>query len=151
MMPSQASLMTIEKKKRKGCVDSVFLVDRHSCRRRWLQVVHVDTAVLALFHHRLGAHEVCFEASSEIVHAVHRVDDGADQQHDGQHRKRCQTLAYGHVLLRSLVDAEKLEDEVGQAAKVEDDDTPRASLALVAGKVRGGEQDENRDRHGGDG
>lgn len=92
-----------------------------------------------------------FEAGLEVVHAVHGVDDSADQQHDGKHRKRRQTLAYWHVLLGSLIDAEEFEDEVGEGSKIGDNDTPRAKLTLVAGKVRGGKQNDNRKRHRGNG
>lgn len=48
-----------------------------------------------------------------------------------------------------LVDAEQLEDEVGQSSKEKHDDTHCAGFVLVAGEVSSPEEDENGNRHSG--
>lgn len=124
------------------------LVDGHPSRCCWLEVVHIDTAVIALLLDRRLPQQVSFEASAVVIHAVEGIDDGADQQEDSQHGKGRQTLAYRHVLSGALVDTEQLEDEVGQASEKERDDAQSASSILVPGTVSCSKKDENRDGHG---
>lgn len=85
-------------------------------------MVHVDAAVLALLLHRVLPEKMRLQAGAVVVHAIEGVDDRADDQHDGEHRECCQTLADGHILCGVLVNAEELEDEVCQSSKVENDD-----------------------------
>lgn len=124
------------------------LVDGHTSRCCWLEVVHINTAVVALLLDRRLPQQMGLEASAVVVHAVESIDDRADQQEDSQHGKGRQTLAYRHVLGGTLIDTEKLEDEVGQASEKECDDAQRAGPVFVAGTVSCSKKDKNRNGHG---
>lgn len=95
------------------------LVDGHPSWCCWLEVVHVDTAIIALLLDGHLPQQMSLEAGAVVVHAVESIDDRADQQEDSQHGKGRQTLAYRHVLGGTLIDTEQLEDEVGQASEEE--------------------------------
>lgn len=127
------------------------LVNRHSTRRRRLQVVHIDTAVVALLLHRRLAEQVRLQSTAVVVHAIECIDDCTQQEENRQHCKSCQTLAHGHVLLGALIDAEEFKDEVGKAAEEEDDDRQGSEFVLVARGPGGAQQDQDRDGHGGNG
>lgn len=120
-------------------VQSIFglLVDRHPRRRCRLQVVHIDTSVITLLLDGLLPQQVSLETCAIVAHAVKRVGDGEYQQQNSENRKGCQTLPHRHILLRFLVDAEKLENEISQTTKITHNDSPRAELVLMADKVSG--------------
>ena len=129
------------------------LVDRHPTGKRRLLVVHlVRVGVLLLRVWALGTEEVRLEPRAEVVHADEGVDDGQDDEHDGQDGKGRQRPPDGVVVLAvaGLVDAHQLEEEVGEAAKVGQDDEAHADLVLAAGEEGGAEEDSDGDGDGGD-
>ena len=79
------------------------------------------------------------EARAKVVHADEGVDDGQDDEEDGQDGKGGQRPADGVVVLAvaRLVDAHQLEEEVGQAAKVQQDDEAHADPVLASGEEGG--------------
>lgn len=119
-----------------------------------LHVLQVVRVVVGLFG--VGPallEDVGLEPRTEVCHADEGIDDGQDNQQDSKHRKGRQALSHGRIDLgvAGLVDAHQLEEEVGQAAEVEQDGEGHADLVLVAREEGCREQDEDGYRDGGDG
>lgn len=112
--------------------------------------MHVEATVVALLGSLVRLEQVHFETVAVVVDAVKCVDDGANDQQDGQHGESRQTLSHRHILLSMLVDAEELEDEIGETSKVEDNDAERAGLVFVSNAIRSCQKDDNRQGHGSD-
>lgn len=133
---------------------SANLVDRHPARQLGLDVAEADRVGVGLLL-LIGAllEQVGLEAGAKVVHADEGVDDGQDDEQDGQHREGRQGAAHGDVVVpeAGLVDADELEEEVGEAAKVEGDDGDHAGFDLTAGEEGGEQQDGDGDGDGGDG
>lgn len=93
------------------------------------------------------------ESGAEVAHADDGIGDSEDDKKDGNDGKGCERLSHGSVriLMSGLVDSDKLEDEVAQAAEIENDDDDLAGLVFSASEVGGSEQDGNGDRDSGDG
>lgn len=91
------------------------------------------------------------EARAEVVHADDGIDDGHYDEQNGDDGERGERFSNGKVgrSAARFVDAEELEDEVGEAAKVEDDDADHARLVLPLGEECSSKQNGNRDRNGG--
>ena len=88
---------------------------------------------------------------AKVGHADKSVDnrqDDQDNRHDGESR---QTASHGEVvrLVGLLVNPDKLEEEVGQAGKVEADDGHHPHFDLAAGEEGGAEEDGDGDGNGG--
>lgn len=94
---------------------------------------------------------MCFEAGAEVVHADDGVDDGHDDEQNGDDGEGGERLSNGEVRRSAagLVDTEELEDEVGETAKVEDNNADHARLVLPLGEESSSNQNGNRDRNGG--
>lgn len=128
-------------------------VDGHPTGQRRLLVVQlVRVGVLLLRVRALGPEQVLAQPRAEVAHADEGIDDGQDDEDDGQHGKGRQRAAHGVVVLAvaRLVDAHQLEEEVGQAAKVEQDDQHDAEPVLALREEGGAEQDGDGHGDGGD-
>lgn len=92
------------------------------------------------------------EPLTEVAHADERVDDGKDDQEDGQHSECGQRPAYSQVVLvmAGLIDADQLEEEVGQTTEVEQDDEADAETVLAPREEGGAQQDADGDGDRGD-
>ncbi len=90
------------------------------------------------------------EPRAKVAHANEGVDDGQNDEQDGQDGKGRQRAPDGFVVLAvvGLVDAHQLEEEVGQAAKVQKDDEADANPVLAAREEGGAEEDGDGDRDG---
>lgn len=93
------------------------------------------------------------QALAVVVGAQTRHDDGADEQHNGQHGEGSQFFARGEIrcLPARGVHAAQLEAEIGQAGKVQQDNADGADQTLAAGDPEGGEHDQDGDWDRGDG
>jgi hypothetical protein len=94
---------------------------------------------------------VSLEARAKVAHADDGVDNGEENEEDGDDGKGGQRSANGEVsvLISRLVYSANLEDEVRKSSEIEDDDANHAGLVLPPGEVCGGQQDGNGDRNGG--
>jgi hypothetical protein len=97
--------------------------------------------------------QVSLETLVEVVHAKNGVADGQKNEKNGDDGKRGQRPSSGNVALfvGFLVHAAELEDEVAEAAEVEDDDGDHADSVFTASEEGGGEKDDNTDGNGDDG
>lgn len=93
-----------------------------------------------------------FKPVAEVIHTDEGVGDSQDDEDDSENGKRSKGATDGVVAptVSRLVDADELEKEVGEAAKVEQDDEAHADAVFAAGKEGGAQQDHNGDGNGGD-
>ena len=90
------------------------------------------------------------EPLAKVVHADEGVGDGEDDEqdrHDGKGRKRLLNRLV-EVPVARLEDAHELEEEVGEAGKVEEDDEAHAELVLALSEKGGKDQDADRNGDG---
>lgn len=133
---------------------SARLVDRHPTGEWRLLFVHlVRVGVLLLGILPLWSNQVLLEASPEVAHADEGIDDGEDDEDDGEDSERGQRASNRHVMHRfyRLVNADKLEEEIGKSAKVQEDNGAHADFRLPLGKQGGAEENRYRNGDGGDG
>lgn len=126
------------------------LVNRHPARHLGLHVLKADRVEIGALVGTLWLEEVLLEALAKVAHADDGVDDGENDQEDGDDGESGQRPADGHVVLAvsRLVDADQLEDEVAQSTEIEDDDGDNAQLVLAAGEVGGADEDGDGDGDG---
>jgi len=130
-------------------------VNRHTARQ--LRVLHVLQAVrVGIGLLRVGAgllEQVVLKPVAKVGHADEGVDDGQDDEQDGDDGKGRQAPGHGGVRegVARLVDAHELEEEVREAAEVEQDDARRADVVLVPGEEGRGQEDDDGDGDGRDG
>jgi hypothetical protein len=128
------------------------LVDGHPTGRLRLDILQTDRVEVGLLVDlsRRGE-EVVLEAVAKVLQADDGVDNGEDDEKNGDDSKGSQRFLDGLVVfpVARLVDSDKLEDEVAETAKVEDDDGNHAGLVLPAGKECGAEEDDDGDGNGG--
>lgn len=93
------------------------------------------------------------QSRSKVHHANDGVDDGENDEKNGNDSEGSERLLHGLIRILELgrVDSDQFEDEVAEAAQVEDDDHDHAHLVLLISEVGSAEQDENGDRDSGDG
>lgn len=91
------------------------------------------------------------EPLAEVVHADETVGDGQNNEDDGENGEGSQGTADGKVVLAVtwLIDTDKLEEEVGKAAKVEQNNEAGAEAVFALGEKGGTQQDSNGDWDGG--
>lgn len=79
------------------------------------------------------------EPGAKVAHADEAVDDGQDDEENGQDSKGCQRLLDGFVILfmTGLVNADELEEEVRERAEVQDDGQRHSNLVLALRKEGG--------------
>lgn len=97
--------------------------------------------------------QVTLETASEVDHADDGIDNRENNEQDGNDGKSSQRLLHGFVVLSvvGLIDANELEDEVGEAAKVKNNDNDHPGLVLFASEESRSQKNENRDRDSGNG
>ena len=90
---------------------------------------------------------------TEIDRAGDRIGDGDDDQDDGDHSEGRQRLRRYHVLVPrpALVDADQLEEEIGESGEVEGDDGDHAGAVLPSSEEGREDEDENGNGNGGNG
>lgn len=125
----------------------IALVNRHSAGGRGLDVVQAERLLVGVVLGPAAGDEVVLQAAIEVAHANNAVDNGEDDEQNGDDGKGGERLSHGNVELAVswLVDAHQLEDEVGETAEVEDEDNGHARLVLLLGEVGGCEQDTDGD------
>jgi hypothetical protein len=117
-----------------------------------LDVVEVDRVeVRVLLDLLLGGEEVILEAGAKVAHADDGVGDGEDDEEDGDDGEGGERLLDGLVVGAPGPDADELEEEVGEAADVEDDDNDGSRFVLDADEVGGAEEDGDGDGNGDNG
>jgi hypothetical protein len=91
------------------------------------------------------AHEMLLQTIAEIHHADHTVDNGDDNQNDGDHSECCHRLLDREIIgtLDWIVDSRQLEDEVGKTTEVEDHDAHHAPLPFSSCEPCSAEQNGN--------
>jgi hypothetical protein len=128
------------------------LVDGHPTGHLRLDILQVDRIEVGLLIDlsRRGE-EMVLEAVAKVTQADDGVDNGENDEKNGDDSKGRQRLLDGFIVLlvTGLVDSDKLEDEVAETAEVEDDDGNHARLVLPAGEECGAEEDDDGDWNGG--
>lgn len=130
---------------------SAHLVDGHAASHLGLDVLEADRVEVGSLLGFLGLEDVLLETSAKVAHANDGVDNGQDDEEDGDDSEGRQRLPHGHVELPVvwLVDAHELEDEVAQATEVQNDDNDHTDLLLSPGEESGADENRNGNRDGG--
>lgn len=124
----------------------MLLIDGHSAGNLGFDVVHVDGVEVGLLVDlSWRGLQMWLKTRAEVAHADDGVDDGKEDEEDGDDGKGGQRLPHGFVRLLEarLVDSHKLEDEVGESAEVENDDADHSWHVLPAGEEGGGNKNYN--------
>lgn len=139
---------------RRGVSVAGFSVDRHPARQLRLLILHLERVVgLLLLIPPGGSNQMVPQAGAEVGHADECVDNGEDDQEDGQDGECCQTPFDCLVMggMGRLVDTDKLEEEVGEGAEIEYDDTCHADLDLSSDEEGGHQEDDDGNGNSDDG
>lgn len=90
------------------------------------------------------------EASPKVHHAHHTVDDGNDNQNDGDDGESCHRLLDRRVerSLGRVIDPGQLEDEVGKTTDIEKGDEDHTPLPFASCEPCRTKQDGDRDWDG---
>lgn len=93
------------------------------------------------------------ETFTKIVHADNGVENGEQNQKNRNDSKGCERFANGLVgfLVAWLVDTDKLEKEIAETAKEEDDDSNHSWLVFAASEKCSGKKNDNGNWDGSDG
>lgn len=116
-----------------------------------MHLVRVGVLLLGILP--LWSNQMLLEASPEVAHTYEGVDDGENDEDDGEDSERRQRASNRQVMRRfyRLVDADEFEEEIAKAAKVQKDDGAHADLRLSLGEQGGAEKNRYRDGNGGNG
>lgn len=128
-------------------------VNGHPASQLGFDVGHVDRVGVGLLLELTWRQKVGLESGAEVAHADDGIGDGENDEQNGDDGKRGEGLSNGKVILlvSGLVDSDELENEVGQAAEVENDDDDLADLVLPTSEVGSGEQNGDGDWDGSNG
>lgn len=103
------------------------LINRHSSGWRHADVCpiwhHFHHVRLLFFALHLPRHDIRFQSLVEVQQADGRIDDGHQDENDGQNGERGERFADGTVCIGSvgiLVHPDQFEEEVRHASKVQD-------------------------------
>jgi hypothetical protein len=132
------------------------LVDSHTAGNLRLDILHVDGVDIGLLLNLALARqslEMRLESLAEIKHTHDGVDDGEEDEKNGDDGECSQRSANSFVVLLVtwLVNSNQLKDEVAETSEVKNDDSNHAGLVLAAGEECGGEENQNGDGDGDDG
>lgn len=130
------------------------LIDGHSARDLGFDIVKVDGVEIWLLVDLSGRRlQVWPQTSAKVAHADDGVNDGEEDKENGDDGKGGQGLADSFVRFfeTRLVDSHKLEDEVAESAKVENNDNNHSGDVLPAGEEGSGNKNYNGDGNRNDG
>lgn len=91
------------------------------------------------------------QATVEVAHANDAIDNGEDDEQNRDDREGSEGLSNSNVVLSvpRLINSNQLEDEVCEAAKIEDKDYCHAGLVFLLCEVGSCKQNANRDGYRG--
>jgi len=131
---------------------------RHRLKRmrRPTELIRPIISILQLIRIRnLPLLNMRLEPLVKIPHTKHRRHHRQHQRNQRQDRKNRQTppsrLILQHSPFRGVVHAHQLEDEVGHAGEVDDDDDDLPGVGFAAGEEGGEEEEDDGYGEGGDG